>query len=164
MLHWKTRPAGVILTQLPLIFWFSHLCKVITWYHAMKALDMILSNSTLRANFVNKSGNETHHRISNVIILWIFKPTFCIVTFSYTSCNTKKGGKWSVHKCNRWLLCHSDFPWQSKLAQRDACSGRNVSSLLHGSSISDSGETQCSACLHVEAHVRHYPLDSDLFL
>ena len=55
--------------QLFLIFWFSDVCKVITWYHAMQALDMILSNSTLRTNFVNKSGNETHNRIGNVIIL-----------------------------------------------------------------------------------------------
>lgn len=83
-------PIRIILIQLFLTFWFSDVYKVITWYHAMQALDMILSNSTLRTNFVNKSSNETHNRIGNVIILWIFKPTFCIIALSYTSCNTKK--------------------------------------------------------------------------
>lgn len=65
----ENRPIRIILIQLSLIFWFSDICKVITWYHAMQALDVILSNSTLCTNFVNKSGNETHNRIGNVIIL-----------------------------------------------------------------------------------------------
>lgn len=65
----KSRPIRTILTQLSPIFWLSNNCKVITWYHAMKALDVVLSNSTLCTNLVNKSGNETHNRIGNVIIL-----------------------------------------------------------------------------------------------
>lgn len=54
----------------------------------MKTLDVILRNSALCANLVNKSGDEAYNCICNVIVLRVLKPTFSVITLCNTACNT----------------------------------------------------------------------------
>lgn len=104
----------------------------------MKALDVILSNSTFCTNLVNKSSNEPHNRVGNVIVLRIFKPALCIIALSYTSCNTKKikdrsHGQYSNATNDN---CVSQFTEQLKLARN-----RKGFTQIHDFFIKDSGKT-----------------------
>lgn len=54
----------------------------------MKTLDVILCNSALRANLVNKSGDKAYNCVCNIIVLRVLKSTFGVITVCNTACNT----------------------------------------------------------------------------
>lgn len=52
--------------------------SVITWDHAVQALDVLLGNAALRANFVNEARNKPDHRIGHVAVLGVLEPAFSV--------------------------------------------------------------------------------------
>lgn len=53
-------------------------CDYSTWDHAVQALDVLLGNAALRANFVNEARNKPDHRIGHVAVLRVLEPTFSV--------------------------------------------------------------------------------------
>lgn len=72
-----------------------------TWYHAVQTLDVILCDPTFCADLVNKSGDEAHDSICNIIVLWVLKPTLSVITLCNTACNAKGTNK-SSNKCEQF--------------------------------------------------------------
>ena len=67
----------------------------------MKTLDVILCNTTLCANLVNKSGDEAYNCVCNIIVLRVLKTTFSVITFCNTARNTMDINKRNF-KCEKF--------------------------------------------------------------
>lgn len=87
-----------------------------TWYHAVQTLDVILCDPTFCANLVNKSGDEAHDCVCNIVVLRVLKATLGVITLCNTACNAEGRNK-SSNKCQQfswWCTSwHLDRRWEA---------------------------------------------------
>lgn len=71
-------------------------CDYATWDHAVQALDVLLGNAALCANFVDEARNEPDHRIGHVAVLGVLEPAFSVKALCNAAGDaakhTRKGG------------------------------------------------------------------------
>lgn len=71
-------------------------CDYSTWDHAVQALDVLLGNAALRANFVNEARNKPDHWIGHVAVLGVLEPALSVEALCNAAGDaakhTRKGG------------------------------------------------------------------------
>lgn len=51
----------------------------------MQPLEVLVGDSTLRADFVHKAVDESHHVVGHIGTLCILKSTFCVIALSHAA-------------------------------------------------------------------------------
>lgn len=75
-------------------------CAYGTWNHAVQALDVILGNAALRANFVDEARNKLDHGIGHVTVLWVLESAFRVEALCNATGNAAKH-MWKREKFKR---------------------------------------------------------------
>lgn len=84
--HWL----GIKLMELGQRQSMNEQCDYGTWNHAVQALDMLLGNATLRANFVDEARNKPDHGIGHVTVLRVLESAFCVKALCNATGNAAK--------------------------------------------------------------------------
>lgn len=69
--------------------WAVTECEFCTWNHAVQALDVLLCDSALCAHLVDEAGDKPDHRVCNVAVFGVLKPTFCVKALRHTASDAK---------------------------------------------------------------------------
>lgn len=68
-------------------------CDYSTWDHAVQALDVLLGNAALRANFVDEARNKLDHRIGHVAVLGVLEAAFSVEALCNAAGDAAKRGR-----------------------------------------------------------------------
>lgn len=77
-------------------------CDYGTWNHAVQALDVLLGNATLCANFVDEARNKLDHGIGHITVLRLLKSAFCVKALCNASGNAAKH-MWKVESSSECI-------------------------------------------------------------
>lgn len=76
-------------------------CDYGTWDHAVQALDVLLGNAALRANFVDEARNKLDHGIGHVTVLRVLESAFRVEALRNATGNAAK----HMWKIESYTIC-----------------------------------------------------------